>query len=102
MKKNKLIISIVALFLVALMYGQGSFKSEKDFVPDKATAIKIAEILWLNVYGDRIYEKKPFTAKLKNGKIWVVQGTLHADVGGVPYIEIQKSDCKVLKMSHGK
>ena len=41
--------------------------------------------------------------KLKNSDVWVVEGTLAKSLmGGVPYIEIQKSDCKILVVTHGK
>jgi len=73
-----------------------------DYVPDKETAIKIAEAVWLPLYGDKIYNYKPFVARLINKKTWIVEGTLHEAKGGVPYIEIQKKDCKVLKVYHGK
>lgn len=72
------------------------------YVPNKETALKIAEAIWLPVFGNIIYNSRPFVVELKDGKIWVVQGTLHEQKGGVPYIEIQKSDCKILKMYHGK
>jgi hypothetical protein len=51
----------------------------------------------------KIYSKKPFKAKLVNDTIWVVCGTLpKGRKGGVPYIEINKRDCKIFKVKHGK
>lgn len=74
-----------------------------NFVPDADTAIKIAETVWLPLFGESIYDKKPFRVQLKDDKIWVVSGTLKTDeVGGIPYIEIQKSDCKILNVYHTK
>lgn len=77
-----------------------------DLVPNKETAIKIAEAVWLPIYGKKIYNEKPFTAELTSVGIWIVKGTLqNANLGakgGVAYIEIQKSDCKILKIYHGK
>ena len=74
-----------------------------DYVPDESTAIRVAEAIWLPIYGKSIYTKRPFTARLENDSIWVVEGTLEEDHhGGVPYIEIQKSDCKILMVTHGK
>jgi len=76
---------------------------ENGFVPDKATAIKIAEAIWLPIYGKRqIDDEKPFIVELKDSNTWVVEGTLKSSKGGVAYIEIQKSDCKILKVFHGK
>jgi len=74
----------------------------EGFVPDKSTAIKIATAVWFPIYGERIYKKKPYKIKLLKG-IWIVEGSMSKDVeGGVPYIEIQKKDGKILKVSHGK
>jgi hypothetical protein len=76
---------------------------DAGFVPDAVTATKIAEVIWLPIYGKKIYSKKPFVATLKNDSIWVVEGTkLNFGKGGVPYIEIQKNDCKILFVTHGK
>ena len=112
-RKNKFIVVFflfVCLF-AAYKYLQASnvtqnvetgYVPKKGFVPDKETAIKIAEAIWLPIYGEGIYQRQPFEAKLKNG-IWIVEGSMPPDTkGGVPYIEIRKSDCKILKVEHGK
>ena len=71
-------------------------------VPNEETAIKIAEAIWLPIYGENIYQNKPFKARLKN-KIWIVEGSVPIEAeGGAPYIEIQRSNCKVLKVTHYK
>lgn len=76
---------------------------DNGYVPDEVTAIKVAEAIWLPIYGDDIYNKRPFHAKLKNNSIWIIQGSLEPDeLGGVPYAEIQKSDCRVLRVIHTK
>lgn len=73
-----------------------------DFVPNEETAIKVAEAIWYPIYGESIYQKKPFKAELKN-EVWIIKGSLPSGMkGGVPYIEIQKKDCKILKVTHGK
>ncbi|MFN8337057.1 MAG: YbbC/YhhH family protein [Cyclobacteriaceae bacterium] len=77
------------------------YKSEKGLVPDESTAIKVAEAIWYPVYGNGIDKEKPFVAKLVD-EIWIVKGTIKTDFGGALYIEIQKKDCKILKMYHGK
>jgi hypothetical protein len=74
--------------------------SYNGFVPNQETAIKIAEAIWLPIYGKEIYSKKPFKVTLQNDSIWIVEGTLNRGKGGVPYIEIQKKDCKILKVIH--
>ncbi len=71
-------------------------------VEDEETAKKIAEAVWVPIYGKDIYNQKPFVATLKD-TVWIVQGSLPEDMaGGVAYIEIQKRDGKVLKVTHGK
>ncbi|MCH7947882.1 MAG: YbbC/YhhH family protein [candidate division Zixibacteria bacterium] len=72
-------------------------------VPNEETAIRIAEAVWLPIYGNEIYNSKPFHAKLIGDSIWVVEGTLpEGHLGGVPYAAIQKKDGKVVKISHGQ
>jgi len=74
-----------------------------NYVPNEETAIKIAEAILIPIYGNEVLDKKPFTARLINGKIWHVEGTISLDeLGGVPIIEIQKSDCKILRITHTK
>ncbi len=78
-------------------------EDKKGIVEKEETAIKVGKILLYSVYGDRINESLPFKAKsIKDDTIWLVKGTLNYDKGGVPYIEIQKSDCKVVKFGHTK
>lgn len=68
----------------------------------KKDAITIAQSNWLKLYGRSIYTNQPFVAKLKGDTIWIVEGTLHNGVGGVPYIEIRKSDGYILKIYHSR
>jgi DNA-binding XRE family transcriptional regulator len=108
MYAKSLIISTMFWFLspnsiVKLNTADISNNIEKtDYVPNKETAIKIAEAIWLPIYGNNIYRKKPFVAKLRADNVWIVEGTLKEQKGGVPYIEIRKNDCKILKVTHGK
>jgi hypothetical protein len=71
-------------------------------VQNNVTAEEIAEAVWLQIYGEKIYEEKPFNTTLKDGKVWIVRGSLNAELGGVAYIEIQKSNGRILKVTHGK
>lgn len=77
---------------------------DKDgYLPDEASAIKVAEAVWLPIYGSIIYKEKPFHATLKYDSIWVVEGNIEKDHdGGTLYAEIQKKDCKVLIVTHSK
>lgn len=98
------------ILIIALCSGKMN-KSEQQgyipkdgFVPNAETAIKIAEAVWLPIYGNSIYDKKPFVAELKDSTIWIVGGTLHGErtLGGVPYIKMQKKDGKILIVEHSK
>lgn len=110
MKMTNLLIKTLligsTILIMATIYAQKTGHSsdpEKDgYVPNAETAIKVAEAIWLPIYGDKIYNSKPFKATLRNNEVWIVEGTLHTQKGGVPYAEIQKSDCKVLKVIHTK
>ncbi len=103
--KNYICISVFLFFFSSTVLAESSkhtFMPEQGYVPDAKTAIKIAEAIWLPIYGERIYKKKPFVAKLQ-GVVWVVQGSLPSQMlGGVPIAEISKKTGKVLRVSHGK
>lgn len=75
------------------------------YVATADVAKKIAEAVWVPIYGKKhIEEEKPFQAILSNDGVWVVQGSLPKghDLGGTAYIEINKLDGRILKVTHGK
>jgi len=80
-----------------------SYKPSKGYVPDAATAIKIAEAVWIPIYGkETLKDERPFTADLVNG-IWIVKGTLPKGwKGGTAYAEISKETGCILKVTHFK
>ena len=80
-----------------------SFKPKEGFVPDAKTAMQIAELVWMPIYGEeKIRNEKPFNADLLNG-VWTVTGSLPKGfVGGVALAEISKVDGCILRVSHGK
>ena len=79
------------------------FVPEGGCVPDSATAVRIAEAVWLANYGDAIYNEKPYRAELVGDSVWLVGGSLReAALGGVAYIEIRKSNGEILGVGHGK
>lgn len=79
----------------------------KDLVPDKETAVALAEVLAVKIYGkENIGRQKPLVAT-RVGANWVVEGTFHTkpgylSLGGVVLIKLQAKDCKVLRVTHGK
>lgn len=79
-----------------------SYIPSEGYVSNAETAEKIAEAIWLQIYGKDILKKKPFKAKLEN-EIWTVEGSLpEGQVGGVPVIEISKKTGEIHRVSHGK
>lgn len=108
MPKHTFIIAITLLLFTSWAYSQPpiehNYKPPQGYVPDAATAIKIAVAVWEPIYGqEQISQEKPYTAVLVNG-IWIVEGTLPKQytVGGVAVAEISKDDGKILRVSHGK
>ena len=78
------------------------YKTGNGFVQDEETAKKIAEAVWLPIYGKGIEKEEPFVAVLNNG-VWTVRGTLPKNyMGGVAEIQISKDDGKILRVIHGK
>jgi hypothetical protein len=104
MKKR---ILITMLLVASSMFAADSYKPKNGFVPDQQTAIRIAEAVWLPIYGSEIIEgEKPFRATLSKG-IWKVRGTLKQDFssgtrtsGGVAIAEISKKDGRILRVDH--
>ena len=87
-------------FKESFFEGEGA-TPERGFVPDEETAIKIAEAVWIPIYGKSIRKRKPFRAILVDDEIWIVKGTLKKGLlGGVPYIKIRKDDGTILKVTH--
>jgi hypothetical protein len=79
----------------------------EGFVPDEETAVKIAEAVWLPVYGRSVLREKPYKATLTDDNIWLVEGTrkgilpsIFATGGGVAFAEIDKLSGKILYVIH--
>ncbi len=125
-KKNKLITGITILIIliggiVSYDINNNAVKSfsineYKRFIEEfktdivigeilnKTDAIRNAEKIWIEIYGESIKEKRPYKVLFDSkNDIWLVKGTLPVNMfGGVPYILIQKSDGKVLAVWHDK
>lgn len=73
------------------------------YVANENTAKKVAEAILLDIYGKQVLDQRPFSIKLEGDSVWIVEGVLKPGMdGGVAHIEIQKRDCKILKVTHGK
>jgi hypothetical protein len=107
----RLTTSLLALLLVPCLAGaQQSAPQAKvpvrGFVPDSATAVRIAVGVWIPLYGEKeINAQQPFVATLK-GSVWTVTATPHATTylllggraieGGTPLARIAQSDARIL------
>ncbi len=107
-------IMVVALVVcsISVMTFSGDERSAKrasgfiaasGFVPDEATAVRVAEAILIPIYGQtKIESERPFTAKL-NGNVWTVTGHLPPGVdGGVAEVRIDKRDGRILRVTHAK
>jgi len=79
-------------------------------IPDKTTALKVAEPELIRIYGERIIRsEQPLDAGV-SGDTWIVNGTLHCSdgkggrtsicLGGVATAHLSKSDGRVLQIFH--
>ena len=84
--------------------GYGKAEAQRrGMVPDKETAIKIAESVWYPIFGSEIYTELPFVAELEGDTVWTVRGSLPEGegwVGGTAVIRLRKSDGAVLDVWH--
>lgn len=108
----RIIAALFCVFLTATLANDQNYKPRSGFVPDSATALKIAEAVLIPVYGEKqIQSEQPFTAKLKDG-VWIVSGTLPCPErkvdatisckGGVAVVQISKDDAHIISMAHYK
>ena len=97
---------LVALLLVRSIHAQGQtpqgYVPAHGFVPDSATAVRIAIAVWIPIYGEsQIMSEQPFIATLKDS-VWTVTGSLpHGyNVGGTAQVRISKRDGRILFLIH--
>jgi hypothetical protein len=108
----KTLLSVFLGFLFCPAILSHGVKPSSGFVPDAATAVKVAESVLTPIYGEKmIQSERPFTATLE-GDIWTVNGTLPCPEaktdnrvsckGGVATVKISKTDARIIFMWHGK
>ena len=82
--------------------GYGSDEA-RGLVPDKETAVKIAESIWYPIFGSQIYNEQPFEAVLEGDSVWFVHGNLPQGMrGGRAEIRIRKKDSSIIYVAHQK
>ena len=74
---------------------------KEGLVPDKETAIKIAEVILFRLYGEEdIITQKPYKVK-EDDDIWWISGTLKEnELGSAFNIAISKQTGAVLHLEH--
>lgn len=98
--------AVAAVVLVAstARSSSGDFVPKNGFVPDATTASRIAEAVWIPIYGEKVISsEKPFKVTLR-GDVWTVTGK---DLppgwnGGVAEADISKRDGRILRVIHGQ
>lgn len=104
--KNLILFAFATLMAFGYLFAKENGTDKMltiDYVPNAETAKNIAEAIWLPIYGNKIYNERPYVAALIGDSVWVVTGSISKKKrGGVAYIEIRKSNCEILKVSHGK
>lgn len=101
-----LCVAIAGPSVAAAQQERHSYAPPSGFVPDSATAVRIAVAVWTPIYGARqIRSEAPYQATLRDS-VWTVTGSLHcggrACRGGVAQVEIAKRDARILRVSHGR
>ena len=106
---NRAFLCLLWLTIASVHAGEPkhTYVPPAGYVPDAATAIKIAVAVWEPIYGARtIAGEKPYKATLA-GDIWTVTGSMPAisrlipAPGGVAEADISKQDGRILRVSHG-
>jgi hypothetical protein len=94
-------IFFISTVSVTLAEETHSYMPPHGMVPDRATALLIAEAVLFPIYGEeKIKAEYPLTVNLGSG-VWTVKGTLPARMnkGGVAVIEISKENGCILRVS---
>jgi NTF2 fold immunity protein len=107
---------IGSVMFVQLEVGGGTWQREEeitvasekqiDLKLDDDSATKIAEIILVKVYGERVLKQRPWKV-VKQGEIFKIRGTFHTKEGeirkgGVAEMEIRARDAAVVNIMHGK
>jgi hypothetical protein len=88
--------------LIAPKDEEHNFRPDVGYVPNAETAMKIAEAVWIPIYGIGVLEKRPLRVRLVD-EVWVVEGSVQKPMpGGVPLANISKRTGEILRISHGK
>lgn len=98
-----LAISTVTFVAMGVFSQERGYRPAEGFIPDKATAVRVAEAVLTPIYGEKqIKSEEPLNAQLKGG-VWIITGTPPKGMalGGVAEIRISKRTGEILFVNHG-
>jgi hypothetical protein len=95
---KRIVVSLIISAICSISVGTAG--EGKYYVPDAATAIRIAIAFWERILSpEQVAKSKPFHAKLKND-IWIVDGSLPVDrVDRVPVTKVSQKDGRNVRFS---
>jgi hypothetical protein len=67
---------------------------------DKSAA-QLAEIIFLQVYGEDVLKERPWNVT-RHGDFFTIEGTLHAELGGVATMKMCRFNAEVVSITHYK
>lgn len=107
MKNNKSIMIIIFLLFIFGSSISTTIHSNtiqhKDVLSNKNIALKVGELILEGYFGKKMNYCYPLKIHLENSKYWIIEGSIPKEYdGGIPYLKIQKSDCKVIQIYHSK
>lgn len=113
------LLSSTQQFSGRMMYSS-DYSENRDIVPNETIAVKLGLLMLASVYGERIYDDKPYTVALLDS-VWVVETSLlppsletdslemDSDMvlqplvcGGIGHVEINKHTGKIYTIYHTK
>lgn len=106
-RKPRILCFGVTLILLICICALGAARPklpQQGVVPDERTAVKIAEAVFLPIFGvDEVEKWRPYHAQFDKNGVWTVYGTLPRNWrGGTPSLTIRKQDARVLEVWHGQ
>ena len=114
-KKNIILLLILSITLIVTYanYKDSSFTTQKsskicnpsmvNLKIDRQTAIKLAEIVLVHIYGDRVLKQRPWNVEEGEDTFKIIGNPPMKDYwGGVAELTIRKSDAKIIHIIHGR
>src|SRR5881628_2611545 len=107
---QRIFLVVLLILFPCAVHGQQpeprGYTPSKGFVPDSATAVRIAVAVWIPIYGEqRIMSEQPFVATLKDS-VWTVTGSLPPAPkgsnirGGTAVAKIAQRDGRIVFVIH--